>query len=398
MYDFDLVTDRKNTGCVKWDTLGRRFGRDGLMAYWIADMDFPAAPCITEALQKRAEHPVYGYSFPQRGYKQAICDWYKRRHGMEVKPDWILPGANTVTSLTVALQAVTRPGEKCLALTPAYDPFFDAVRLSGRELVTLELKENDRRYELDFAEFEKALKGGVRCLILCNPNNPGGKVWTGEELERIAQLCERYQVFILSDDVHCDWVFAPNRYVPITTFEDAAERTVIFTAPSKTFNLAGIGNCNLIVPGEELRERIQKALTGMFIRGSNTFAYAAVEAAYEKAAPWLEEVKEYVWKNAEYAGEYLALHAPGLRMFDQQSTFMIWIDCRSVETDGKKICRTLAEEYGIVVNDGGAYGAGGDGFIRLNIACPRVLLEIALQALADWYVDRTGNPEGKEVE
>lgn len=385
MYDFDLVTDRKNTGCVKWDTLERRFGKSDLTPFWIADMDFAVAPCIEEALRARVGHPIYGYSFPQRGYKQAICRWYKERHGIEVRPDWILPGANTVTSLTVALQAVTRPGDKCLVLTPAYDPFFDAVRFSGRELVTLELQECGLGYGLDFCEFEKVLRGGVRCLILCNPNNPGGKVWTPQELERIAQLCEKYQIMILSDDVHCDWVFAPYRYVPVTAFEDAAERTVIFTAPSKTFNLAGIGNCNLLIAGDELRAKVGKALLGMFIRGSNTFAYAAVEAAYEKAAPWLDEVKRYVWENAEYAKAYLRSHAPGLRMFEQQSTFMIWVDCRSVEKDSGEICRSLAEDYKIAVNDGSAYGAGGEGFIRINIACPRPLLEAALKALEGWY-------------
>lgn len=396
MFDFDRVPDRHGTNSVKWDIQKYRFGVEGLLPFWIADMDFPVAPCITAAMQTRLVHPVYGYTAPSLSYKKGLCGWLERRHGWSVQPDWLVPAQNTVTALTVALTSVTAPGDGVLVLTPAYDPFFTAVTATGRTLITLPLTENNARYELDFDTFEQTLRQGVRALLFCNPHNPGGKVWTAAELERIAALCARWNVTILSDDVHCDWAFAPSIYTPIAAFPDAATRTVVFTAPSKTFNLAGLSACTLVIPDDILRRTVEKGLAGMFIKGPNLFALAAMEAAYneEEAAAWLDDAKAYVAQNAAEAAAFLASRTPRLHLFNPEGTFMLWLDCRALTQDSGALCRTLAQNYGISLNDGTPYGEGGQGFVRINIACPRTTLRIGLEALAAWYQDQESEREG----
>lgn len=390
MYDFDHVIDRHGTDSVKWDIQKYRFGAEDLTAFWIADMDFPVAFCIRDALQNRMEHPIYGYTAPSMRLKKTLCGWFARRHGWEIQPDWILPAQNTVTALTAVLSGITAPEDRCLVLTPAYDPFFNAVTGIGRTLVTLPLTECGGRYDLDFDRLEQAFSQGIRVLIFCNPHNPAGKVWTKEELERIAALCARWDVTILSDDVHCDWVFEPHTYRSLAEFPDAAGRTVVFTSPGKTFNLAGLGACALIVPDEELRKRAARSLEALFIKGPNLFALAAMEAAYQEggdAEAWLDEVKAYVAANAAAARTFLAESAPELHVFDNEGTFMLWLDCRAVTEDSAALCRLLARKYRISLNDGSSYGEGGRGFMRMNIACPRSTLQTGLEALAAWYRD-----------
>ena len=387
MTDFNLIYPRKGTNSVKWDTQKFKFGVDDLTAFWIADMDFPVALCITEALKERIGHPIFGYTSPSFQFRKAFCRWYLERHDFEISPDWIVPAANTITAMSILLQGLTAPEDRCLILPPVYDAFSAIIRSSGRTLVQLPLREKEGSYSLDMDALEQELSHGVRCLIFCNPHNPCGKVWEPEELDHIAQLCKTYHVLILSDDVHCDWCYAPHRYRPLILSQEARENTILFTAPSKTFNLAGLGASTLIIPDENLRKQSVAILEGAAMRGSNLFAYTAMEAAYMHGGEWLDAVRSYVEGNINTALSRLQKEAPCLSLRKPDSTFMLWIDCRASGLGSQEIVRQLAQEYGISVNAGNIYGHGGDGFIRLNVACPASTLEIGLSALSSWYRD-----------
>lgn len=388
-YHLDKKIERKNTGSVKWDAQKRKFLSNDLTPFWIADMDFAVAPCITEAIRQRVEHPVYGYTLPPVNYRSAICSWFEQRYELMLEPEWILPAAHTVTSLSIALQSVTKPGDACLVLTPAYDSLFQVIRGSGRDILVLQMIEHENHYEVDYQAMERCFAAGVRCLIFCNPHNPVGKAWKREELQRIAALCRQYEVIILSDDVHCDWVLAPWGYVSFLSIPDAADRTVVITSPSKTFNLAGFSVSNFIIPESHLREQVQDSLSNMFVKGPNFLGYIATESAYSKAGDWVDEVRAYVAANSIHMRERLSIEAPELRVFEHESTFLLWLDCRAIDPDSGSICRKLAEKYGISVSNGNLYGKGGAGFVRINIACPRSMIEICLEALIRWYHEET---------
>lgn len=388
IYHFDEVVERRNTASVKWDGQKRQYHSSDLTPFGIADMDFEAAPCILEAIRNRATHSVLGYSLPPEGYRECICSWFKKRHQVCVQPEWLIPAQHAVTALAIAFRAVTEPGDACLILTPAYDPFFQVVKGAGREVLMLEMTEREQYYELDIAAMERCFAAGVRCLIFCNPHNPGGKAWKKEELSAIGRLCEQYDVTILSDDVHSDWVYAPWGYTPFISIPEAADRTVLITSPSKTFNVAGLCISNLIIPGETLRSRILQEMSAMFVKGPNLFGYVAAAAAYESAEQWVDEVRDYVYGNILYAKERLSREAPELYLFAAESTFMLWLDCREVEKNSNVICESLAKEYGITVNSGSLYGKGGNGFIRINAACPRSMMKTGIDALVGWYVNQ----------
>ncbi|MGM9537771.1 MAG: MalY/PatB family protein, partial [Candidatus Onthomonas sp.] len=387
MYHFDELIDRHGTGSVKWDIQKFRFRADNLTAFWIADMDFAAAPCVTQALEQRVSHPVYGYTAQPRQYAPALCSWYEKRHGLQLKPEWVVPAQHAVTALAIVLRAVTQPGDPCLVLTPAYDAFFSTVIGADRRLVTMPLTEKQGHYEVNLEELERRFAAGIRCLIFCNPHNPGGKAWKREELTAIAALCRAYDVVILSDDVHSDWVFADWGYTSFLDIPEAAERTVMITSPSKTFNLAGLCASNLIIADETLRGKVQREMAAMFVKGPNLLGCVGTEAAYLGAGDWVDEVRAYVYANGCYMKEQLAAYAPELKLFDWESTFLLWLDCRAIQPDSTALCKTLAQQYGISVSDGAAYGEGGRGFLRINVATQRKNIETGTAALLRWYRD-----------
>lgn len=395
-YHLDEAIERRHTASVKWDGQARQFHSNDLTPFWIADMDFAVAPCITEALEERVRHPVYGYSMLPAGYHDAICSWYERRHGILVKPEWILPSGHAVTTLAMAVQAVTKPGEACLILTPAYDPFFQIVRGCGRDILTLQLTERDGHYQVDLPALERCFAAGVHCLIFCNPHNPVGKAWKRQELQDIARLCKQYEVTVLSDEVHGDWVFAPWGYTSFLSVPEVAEQVILITSPSKTFNLAGFSVSNLMIPGEALRERMKEQLSSMFVKGPNFLGAIAAKAAYAGGEDWVDEVRSYVAQNGRYFRERIENQAPGLRIFDQEGTFLLWIDCRQAEPDSGRVCESLARDYGISVGNGAAYGKGGAGFIRVNIGCPRCQAEVCADSLIRWYSDRIGRERRRD--
>lgn len=350
-------------------------------------MDFPVAPCIWGAIRKRLEHPIFGYTALPKEYTSGLCAWFQKRHGLMLKPEWVIPAQHAVTALAIALRAVTNPGDTCLVLTPAYDAFFPTISGASRKVVTMPLTQKDGGYGLNFERMEQKIAAGVRCLIFCNPHNPGGKVWTREELNKIAGICRKYDVAILSDDVHCDWVFAPWGYTSLLEIPEAVERTVVITSPSKTFNLAGLCISNMIVPGDALRKKVQQEMAAMFVKGPNMMGGIATQAAYLGAEDWLEACKSYVNENYRFVKGALYAHAPKLHAFGLEGTFLLWLDCRIVEPDSTALTKLLAQKYGISVSDGASYGEGGKGFLRLNLATQRENVETGVSALIAWYRD-----------
>lgn len=385
MYDFDAVVDRSHSQCIKWERQTRAFGTEGLLPFWIADTDFAVEPRIQEALIERAKHPIYGYACPGAGYMKAVVSWFERRHGWKLKSDWIIPTSGVVTAIGFAMDAVTEPGDKVMLLTPMYDPFFGVITGSGRTLVTMDLTEKDGAYELDFEEFEKQLAGGVKAIIFCNPHNPVGKVWTKKELKQIAELCAKYGVYVLSDDIHCDVVMEGNTYTPIATFDCVRPLTATFTAPSKTFNVAGAGSANVIVEDEALRGRIRKSFMSKFMMGPVLFGYVVCEAAYTYGEQWLDEELVYLKANYEYVAGYLREHMPKIRAFKLEGTFLMWVDFRELGMGSQEVCRQLIEECSVAMNRGNAFGDSGDGFMRLNIGCARTRLEELMARMQKWY-------------
>lgn len=379
------TVDRRGTGSVKWDIQRFRYHAEGLTPFWIADMDFAVADCVTEALSKRVEHPVFGYTALPSGYNRSICGWFQRRHGIDISPEWILPAQHAVTALAVVLRALTEPGDVCMALTPVYDAFFSTVRGSKRELLELKMDERDGRYQLDFEAFEAMLAQNVKCLIFCNPHNPGGKAWTRAELTKVVGLCERYGVYIISDDVHCDWVFEPHGYTSLLTVEGARSRTVVITSPGKTFNLAGLCTSNLLIADAGLRRRVEAEFAAMFIKGPNMLGAIGTNAAYAGGDEWFDAVKQMTHDNIRRAAQRIAAEMPLIRCFENESTFLMWLDVRGLDADSARVTDVLARRYGVSVSNGAAYG--GNGFIRINAATSRENMDVFLTALKNWYED-----------
>ena len=390
MYDFDRPYDRHHTNSIKWDRQTRAFGCEGLLPAWIADTDFAVEPHIVEAIRKRAEHPVFGYACPGDGYLTAVLNWFETRHNWKLDPSWIYTTGGLVTALGFAMDAVTNPGDKVMVLTPIYDPFFGVVRGSGRELVMLDLMEEDGGYAADLDVMERQFQSGVKALIFCNPHNPVGKVWSRTELEAIAELCARYHVVILSDEIHGDVVFPGKTYTPIGTLETARDLTFTFTAPNKTFSLAGIGLSNVICPNAELMGKFRAAMMSKFMMGVNLFSYVATEAAYQYGGQWVDEMCAYVADNYRYLADFVMREMPGVRVSKQEGTYLSWLDFRGLGLTSEEICQGLVSRERLALNKGSAYGASGDGFMRLNIGCTRATLKEVMEKLKHFCL--TTNP------
>lgn len=385
MYDFDHPYDRHNTNSIKWDRQTRAFGCEGLLGAWIADTDFAVEPHIIEAIRQRLEHPVLGYPCPNNSYIPAVINWYKTRHNWQLEPSWIYTTGGLVTALGFAMDCVTEPGDKVMMLTPIYDTFFLLTNHSDRELVTVDMLEKDGGYVADMEAMEREFQNGVKVLIFCNPHNPVGKVWTKEEVTAIAELCARYNVTILSDDVHADIVFSGHTYTPIGSLDCVKDQTITFTGPNKTFSMAGCGLANVICPNMALLNKLRGAMLSKFVMGSNVFSFVATEAAYTYGAQWVDELCAYVEDNWRYVKEYLGREMPKMRVAEQEGTFLAWLDMRCLGLSSKEITSGLVSEEELALNNGCSYGAAGDGFMRLNIGCTRATLEEVMRRLKKFY-------------
>ena len=378
-YNFDEIIQRRGTNSYKWDAAED----SDVLPMWVADMDFRTAPAIIEALHRRAEHGIFGYTKVPQAYYDATISWFHRKHRFTLHKDWILFTSGVVPALSAIIKALTSPGDKVLVQTPVYNCFFSSIRNDECEMVANELIYKDNIYTVDYADFEqKAADPKVKVLLLCNPHNPVGRVWTREELQRIGEICLKNNVIVVSDEIHCDLVYESNTHIPFASVsEQFLQNSVTCIAPTKTFNIAGIQVANIIAANAEIREKVDKALNVNEVCEINAFAVEALMAAYNDGEEWLEELKNYLYANYTYLLNFFNTKLPGFSVIKLEATYLVWIDCSLLKQTSKEITEALLKKQKLWVNEGTMYGEAGEGFIRINIACPRQLLIEGLNRL-----------------
>ncbi len=380
-FDFDRVITRSGTGCVKWDQPRKQYGRQDLLPLWVADMDFAVPPAVVEAIQTRAEHPIYGYPTPPEQALQALAGWIRQRHGWDVSIDWTLLTGSVVAALNLAVLSYTNRGDKVIIQPPVYGPFFRAVEANGCQVVTNPLKTENGTYVMDLADLEAKIDSRTKMIILCNPHNPVGRVWNPEELRRLGELCAAHGILIVSDDVHSDFVYSGCRYTPIASLSAQLEQmTVTCMAPSKTFNLAGLSTAAVIIPNERLRQTFANTVESVG-SSTNIFGVTALEAAYKHGGAWLDQLLQYLERNLDFLCEYVEKRLSGVRVLRPEGTYLVWLDFSGLELPSDRLQQFLVQEAGIVLNEGVWFGEGGYGHARLNIGCPRSILAEGLKRL-----------------
>jgi len=378
-YDFDQIIDRQNTGSIKCDFNQRFFGREDILPLWVADMDFQAPEAVIKALVKRAQHGIYGYSDGMEGYNKAIIDWMQERHGWEIQQDWITFSPGVVPALNELVRSLTKPGDKILIQSPVYPPFFQAIRNHGREVVNSELTLENGRYTMDFADLEEKFSSGIKMMILCNPHNPVGRVWDRGELERLGQLCLAHDILVISDEIHGDLIYEGYQHIPFASLSpELAAQSIVCTAPSKTFNLAGLQTSNLVIPNPKYRQAYQTSLNLTGIHHPNAFGITAMEAAYKYGGDWLNQLMNYMKGNVEFLMSFLDRELPQIQAVQPEGTYLIWLDFRALGMEPKALQKFLVHKAGVGLNAGYLFGPGGEGFERLNLGCPRSILEDGL--------------------
>ncbi|MDO4267505.1 MAG: PatB family C-S lyase [Eubacteriales bacterium] len=390
-YDFDKVWDRTGSDSIKWEKQLKFGVQSGLLPFWIADTDFAVLPEAAQAMKKRIDHPLFGYTFTGNRTLETVRSWYERRHQVKLPVEAYMASGGVVTALWFTIRAFTEPGDKILTFTPVYDPFFAVTKNQGREVAECPLIYENCRYEMDWERLEELLKSGIKAMIFCNPHNPMGKVWSSGDVKRIVELCREYSVLLLSDEVHGDVVFEGKTYTSAARFADLYDQMIVYTAISKPFNMAGLHSSCLIFPNREIRERLDKAMREAWLMGPNAMANCAIEACYTYGEDWLEQMNAYVEANAAFASAYLKEHAPEVDVVEPEGTFLMWLDFARTGLTGSQITDILAKEYGTAVGSGSGYGGNGDTFIRFNIGCPRSVLEKGLENIVQFLKDRRGN-------
>lgn len=381
-YDFSKQISRQNTASVKWDRNDIVFGTSDVLPMWVADMDFAPPKEVTAALKDRLEHGIYGYTYVPDTATEAMQAWLSKRHHWNIQPSWVLYSPGVVPTIGMAVQTLTKPGDKVLLQSPVYAPFFSMIEKNDRVVVNSPLSLVNGKYEIDFADFEEKLKEGVKLFLLCNPHNPGGRVWSEEELRKIADLCIQYDCLILSDEIHSDLVFKPNRHIPVASLEENyQDHIVTCVAPSKTFNLAGLQASAIIIPNQSIREAFKETQNRLSINSLNTFGVVGLEAAYRYGEQWLEELLDYLKESTHIAIDYIEKEIPDLTVMKPDGTYLLWIDCRKLGLSDAEIRDKLLKKGKLGLEPGPKYGPGGEGFVRMNIACSRDMLLDGLERL-----------------
>jgi cystathionine beta-lyase len=383
--DFDKALDRTNTNCEKWDNLVEVFGRDDVVPLWVADMDFASPPEVVAALGERVRHPTYGYTFASQSLREAAVGWVARRYGWEIRPEWIVITPGVVPGLAMSVLAYTQPGDGVIVQSPVYPPFFRVVESNGRRLLNNELKMGpDGRYGIDWDDFQAKLDGGARLVLLCSPANPVGRVWTDEELTRLAGMCGSRDVIVVSDEIHCDIVYSGARHIPFGSLgEGAAHRSLTFMAPSKSFNVQGLTTSMAIVPSDQLRERLIHVQLGLGMAESNVFGLAAFEAAYRQGDAWLDRALEYLEGNLRYLEDFTKSRLSPIAVVPAEGMYVVWLDCRGLGLGADALRDFLVNRARVGLNDGRMFGPGGEGFVRINIGCSRATLKEGLERIEE---------------
>ncbi len=382
MNEFDEIIERRNTQSLKWDGLNLNFGRDDLLPMWVADMDFRPPKKVIQALQQRVEHGIFGYTITTESVSQAINDWIRRRYAWEIDNDWILYSPGVVPSIKTAIEAFTEPDDQVLIQTPVYTPFFQMIERNSRKVSNSPLVLKNGRYEVDWIDFENKLQSGVKLFLLCSPHNPAGRVWTKEELVKMAELCRKYEVLIVADEIHADLVAEPYKHLPLASLDPSfAEMTITLMAPSKTFNIAGLQASYMIASNPTLRKKLASVQESDAFSMLNTFGVIAMEAAYTYGHEWLEGVLTYIRSNIKLVKEEINEHLPQIKVIEPEGSYLIWLDCRELQLSDSEIKKRLLEKGKLALNFGQSYGEGGEGFIRMNVGCPRTIVEEGLLRL-----------------
>lgn len=370
-YDFDKTIDRRATNSYKWDS-----APEGVLPMWVADMDFRTAPAIIDALQKRVAHGIFGYTRVPDAYYDAVTSWFSRRHGWNIDREWIIYTSGVVPAVSAVIKALTVPGDKVIVQTPVYNCFFSSIRNNGCEIVSNPLRRTADTYEMDFDALERcAADPRAKVMLLCNPHNPAGRVWTPDELTRLGNICLRNGVTVVADEIHCELVYQGFKYTPFASLSDAfLHRSVTCVSPSKAFNIAGLQIANIVAFDNDLRSRIDKAININEVCDVNPFGVAATIAAYNEGEEWLNQLVDYLHGNYETMAEFCRRELPEFPITRLEGTYLVWMDCSSLGMPSDALEHALLDDARLWLNAGTMYGAEGEGYIRWNIACPRSVM------------------------
>ena len=370
-YDFDKTIDRRATNSYKWDS-----APEGVLPMWVADMDFRTAPAIIDALQKRVAHGIFGYTRVPDAYYDAVTSWFSRRHGWDIDREWIIYTSGVVPAVSAVIKALTVPGDKVIVQTPVYNCFFSSIRNNGCEIVSNPLRRTTDTYEMDFDALERcAADPRAKVMLLCNPHNPAGRVWTPDELTRLGNICLRNGVTVVADEIHCELVYQGFKYTPFASLSDAfLHRSVTCVSPSKAFNIAGLQIANIVAFDNDLRSRIDKAININEVCDVNPFGVAATIAAYNEGEEWLNQLVDYLHGNYEAMAEFCRRELPEFPITRLEGTYLVWMDCSSLDMPSDALEHALLDDARLWLNAGTMYGAEGEGYMRWNIACPRSVM------------------------
>ena len=382
-YNFDEVVCRKHTDALKLEALAPRWGRTDLLPMWVADMDFKTPPFIVEVMKKRMECEVFGYTAKPESWYEAIISWQKRRHKWTITKEMISFVPGVVPALAMAVQAFTQRGEKVMIQQPVYNPFAQVIRNNHRELVNCPLELKDGQYHINFKLFEKKIKG-CKLFLFCHPHNPGGRVWTREELKKVATICAQNNVTIVADEIHADLTLLPYEHIPFASVsEEAKQNSVVFASPSKAFNMAGLATSYAVIANPTLRRRFESYVEGNELAAGNVFAFNTVVAAYNKGEEWLQQMLTYVQGNIDEVVSYIKENIPQLKVIIPQASYLVFIDFSALQLNQKDIVALCTNRAHLALNDGSIYGEEGNGYMRINLACPRSVVRQALAQLKD---------------
>jgi cystathionine beta-lyase len=382
-YNFDKIIERKGTDALKYGVLKERYGRDDLLPLWVADMDFAAPPELVKALTDRVQHGIFGYTFASDDYYNAIINWQKNRHHFDVQKEEISFVPGVVKGIAFAIDCFTKSGDKIIIQPPVYHPFRIIPTLHHREVVNNPLVFNGTQYEINFEHLEFLAKTeDCKMLILSNPHNPGGRVWTKEELKRVAEICHKHNILVVADEIHADLALNGHTHTPYASVSElAAQNSITLLAPSKTFNIAGIVSSYSVIKNVEIRTKFHSYLTRSELEDGTIFAYLALQVAYNEGAAWLDELKTYLWNNILFVDEFLKKNIPQLKVVFPEASFLLWLDCSGLQLPQNELVNLFVNKAKLALNDGEMFGAEGIGFMRMNIGCPRATLEKALEML-----------------
>ncbi len=382
-YNFDEVINRKNTNCIKYDSIKTSGKPENIIPLWVADMDFKSPPAVSEALIKISQHGIFGYSHIDDTYFKAVFQWYHTRFGWDIQREWLINTPGVVHALATAVRAFTKKGESVLIQTPVYPPFYTSITENHRILVTNQLIYQNGTYQIDFDDFEQQIKQHqVKLFILCSPHNPIGRVWTKQELTKMIEICQKYHVLIISDEIHSDFVYQKGTHHILASLNPIIEQNcIICTAPSKTFNLAGLQISNILIPNPKIREKFSAVLSANHTGDPNLFGLTACQAAYEHGAEWLDQLLIYLSENICYVRDFLKKQIPQIQFIQPQGTYLLWLDCTALPIAPEQLEDFFIHQAGLWLNDGTMFGENAKGFQRVNIACPRSILEQAMHQL-----------------